>query len=70
MVHIHMRMRSLLFGLQTCVFAQRLCKASTTCLRMAKSLARLRLCAVSPEPLLVAYVINILFSYAGLFEMG
>ena len=30
-----------------------------------KALARLRLCAVSPEPLLVAYLISILFSCDG-----
>ena len=38
---------------------------SITCLRTANALARLRLCAGSPEPLLVAYVISILFSCAG-----
>ena len=34
-------------------------------LRTAKALARLRLCAGSPEPLLVANVISIIFSYDG-----
>ena len=38
---------------------------STTCMRLAKALARLRLCAGSPEPLRVAYVISTLFSSAG-----
>ena len=33
--------------------------------RSVKALARLRLCAGLPEPLLVAYVISILFSCAG-----
>ena len=37
------------------------------CLRTATILARLRLCAVSPEPLLVAYVISTLFSCVGSF---
>ena len=38
---------------------------SLLCRRTAKTLARLRLCTVSPEPLLVAYVISNLFSCAG-----
>ena len=42
-------------------------KVSITCLRATKALARLRLCAGSPEPLLVAYVISTFFSCAGLF---
>ena len=44
-------------------FAISFLKSSTTCLQTAKALARLRLCAVSPEPLLVAYVIST-FSHA------
>ena len=46
-------------------FALSLLKVSTTCLRTEKALARLRLCAVSPEPFLVTYVISTLFSRAG-----
>ena len=33
---------------------------SLQCVQTAKALARLRLCAVSPEPLLVAYMISTL----------
>ena len=39
----------------------------STGLRTTKALTRLRLCAVSPEPLLVAYVISTISSCAGLF---
>ena len=60
-----MRMRSPLFGVQTCIFASSFHKVSTTCLRTAKAQARLHLCAGSPEPLLVAYVISTFFSCAG-----
>ena len=42
-------------------FCLKIPKVSTTCLRTAKALARLRLCAGSPEPLLVADVISTLF---------
>ena len=48
-------------------FALSFLKDPTTRLRTAKALARLRLCAVSPEPLLIAYMINTLFSCAGLY---
>ena len=44
-----------------CLFAWSFFKVSTTCLRTAKALARLRLCAVSPKPLLVAYVKRTVF---------
>ena len=37
----------------------------TSCVRTAKALARLRGCAGSPEPSLVAYVINIIISWVG-----
>ena len=37
----------------------------TSCVRTAKALARLRGCAGSPEPLLVAYVISTIISWAG-----
>ena len=65
-VVLQMLMRSPLFRLQTWVLFWSFHKASTTCLRTAKALARLRLCAGSPEPLLVTYVINTFFSCAGL----
>ena len=38
---------------------------STSCVRTAKALARLRGCAGSPEPLLVANVISTIISWAG-----
>ena len=63
-VVLQMRMRSSLLGWETCVFAWSFLKVLITCLRTAKALARLRLCAVSPEPLLVAFVMSTLFSYA------
>ena len=40
----------------------------TSCVRTAKALARLRECAGSPEPSLVAYVINPIMSWAGSFH--
>ena len=54
-VVLRMRMRSPLFGLRTCgVLAWSFLRVSSTCLRTAMALARLRLCAGSSEPLLVA----------------
>ena len=41
---------------------------TTICLQTAKSLARLYLCACSPKPWLVAYVIGTLFSCAGSYS--
>ena len=69
-VVLQLHMRSPLFGLQTrffffFFFAWSFLKVSTTCLRTAKALASLRLCASSPEPVLFAYVISTLFSRAG-----
>ena len=52
-------------GLQKCFFAWSFLQVSTKCLQTATALARLRLCAGSPEPLLVACVISTLFSCAG-----
>ena len=46
-------------------FALSFFKVSTTCLRTAKGLPRLPLCAGLPKPFLVAYVISTRFSYAG-----
>ena len=45
-------------------FAQNFLKVSTTRLRIGKALVRLRLCAGSPDPLLVGYVISTRFSCA------
>ena len=39
--------------------------SSTLCVRTAKALARLRRCAVSPEPSLFAYAISTIISWAG-----
>ena len=39
----------------------------TSCVRTAKALARLRECAGSPQPLLVAYVTSTIISWAGSF---
>ena len=47
------------------IFVWGFLKVPTTCLRIAKDLAKLRLCAASPEPMLIAYVISNLFSCAG-----
>ena len=41
----------------------------TSCLRTAKALARLRRCAGSPEPSLVAYVISTIISWAGSYHV-
>ena len=42
--------------------------STTSCMRIAKALARLRGCAGSPEPSLVTYVISTIISRAGLFS--
>ena len=61
-VVLQLRMHSPLFELHSCVFAWSFLKVPTKCLRIAKGLARLRLCTGSPEPLLVSNVISTLFS--------
>ena len=43
-VVLHILICGLLFGPQICVFARRFLKVSATCLRTAKTLARLRFC--------------------------
>ena len=50
-------------------FAWSCLKVSTTCVQSAKALVRLRLCAGSPEPLVVAYAISILFSCADIYVL-
>ena len=64
-VVLQMHMRSPLLGYTYAAFAWSFLRVSATCLRRAKPLARLRLCAGSPEPLQVAHVMSTLFSYAG-----
>ena len=65
-----MRMRSPLFRLQACVFTWSFFKVSIRSLRTVKALARLRLCAGSPEPLLVANMISTLFLCAGPYSVN
>ena len=50
-------------------FAWNFLKVFTTCLRTAKALAGLCLCAGLPESLLVTYLISTLFSCAGSFKL-
>ena len=50
------------------IFAWLFFKVYTTCLPTAKALARLRLCAGSAEPLLVAHVMSTIFSCAGSYK--
>ena len=59
------RMRSHLVGLDVWFLVGPFVCFHTSCVRTAKALARLRGCAGSPEPLLVAYVINTIISRAG-----
>ena len=42
----------------------------TSCVRTEKAMARLRGCAGSPEPSLVAYVISTIISRAGSYVTG
>ena len=67
-VVLQMRMRSLLYGRQKCIFAWNFFHVSATCLWKVKALTRLRLCAHSPEPLLVGYVISALFFMRGSYK--
>ena len=63
------RMRSPLFGAQTCVFAWSFHMVSTTCLWPAKALAGRCSCTGLLETLLVAYVISTFFSCVGSFVL-
>ena len=68
---LKMRIHSPLFGLQNAfIFAWSFLKVSTTCLRTAKTLVRLRFCAGSHEPPLVVYVMSTRFSRAGSFTLS
>ena len=59
------RMRSHPVGLDVWCLVGFFVYFHTSCVRTAKSLARLRECAGSPEPSLVAYVISTIISWAG-----
>ena len=58
-------MRSHPVGLDVWFFVGPFAYFHTSCVRTAKALARLRGCAGSPEPSLVAYVIRTIVSWAG-----
>ena len=59
------RMRSHPMGLDVWFLVGPFVYFHTSCFRTAKALARLRGCAGSPEPSLVAYVISTIISWAG-----
>ena len=59
------RMHSLPVGLDVWLLVSPFIYFHTSCMRTAKSLARLRGCVGSPEPSLVAYVISTIISWAG-----
>ena len=59
------RMRSHPVGLDVWFLVGPFVHFHTSCVRTAKALARLRGCAGSPEPSLVAYVISTIISWAG-----
>ena len=59
---LQMRMRSPYLYYRHAFSPWNVRKGSSTCLRTAKAQAKLRLCACSPEPLLVSYVISTIFS--------
>ena len=56
------RMRSHPVGPDACLLVRHFVYFHTSCVRTAKALARLRGCAGSPEPSLVAYVISTIIS--------
>ena len=66
-VFIQMPMRSILVGLDARCLAGPFVYFHISCKQTAKALARLRECAGLPEPLLVAYVISTIISWAGSF---
>ena len=61
------RMHSHPFGLDVWFLVGPFIYFHTLCVRTAKALARLRRCAGSPEPSLVAYVISTIISWAHIF---
>ena len=62
-------MRSHPVGLDVWFFVGPFVYFPTSCVRTATALAKLRGCAGSPEPLLVAYVISTIISWAGPFAI-
>ena len=64
---LQMRMRSDPVGLDVWFLVRPFLDSHTLCVRTAKALARLRGCAGSPEPSLVAYLISTIISLAGSF---
>ena len=64
---LQMRMCSHPVGLDVWYLVRPFVYFHTSCVRTAKALARLRRCAGSPEPSLVAYVISTIISWAGSF---
>ena len=66
---LQMSMRSHPVELDVCLFFVRsIVYFHTSFVRTAKALVRLRGCAVSPEPSLVAYVISTIISWAGSYK--
>ena len=59
-------LRRHLIGLAARRLAGRSLKASSTCLRAAKAVARLCICTGSPEPLPLAYAFSTIYSWTGL----
>ena len=65
---LQMRMRSHPVGLDVRFLVGPFVYFHTSCVRTVKALVRLRRCTCSPEPLLVAYVISTVISWAGSFS--
>ena len=62
---LQMRMRNHPVGLDAWFLVGPFVYFHTSCVQTAKALARLRGCAGTPDPLLVAYVISTIISWAG-----
>ena len=67
---LQMGMRSHPVGLDVLYLVRPFIYFHTSCVRTGKALARLRKCAGLSEPLLVAYVINTIVSWAGSFDLS
>ena len=66
---LQMRMHSYPVRLDVWCLVEPFIYFHTLCVQTAKALARLRGCACSPEPKLVAYVISTIISWAGSFNV-
>ena len=64
-LNLQTRMRSNPLGLHVWFLVEPFVYVHTLCVRTAKALARLRGCAVSPEPSLFAFAISNIISWAG-----